>query len=191
MRHLNATKNWVRPAARLLILATFICAGNLFAQASAVEGYVKDPNGRPLGGAEIRVEARNGASWNRHVKSDPKGHYFLDGLAPGTTYRVTLLINGAAKASINNVLAKTGSTQLNFDLRTGSAMGNSVVAKNGKRYVYIPTETGSHLGGRWVEVDENGQANSVNVNNVERANAEAVRRIQSNSGAVGGMGSGR
>ena len=67
-------------------------------------------------------------------------------------------------------------------------MGNSVVAKTGKRYVYIPSETGSHLGGRWVEVDENGQANSVNVNNVERANAEALRRIQSNSGAVGGMG---
>lgn len=185
------TANTVSRVTRLLVLATFICAGNLVAQTSAVEGIVKDPTGRPLGGADIRVEARNGASWSRHVKSDAKGHYVLDGLAPGTTYRVTLVINGAAKASINNVLAKQGSTQLNFDLRTGSVVGNGVVVKNGKRYVYIPSETGSHLGGRWVEVDANGQADSVGVNNVERANSEALRRIQSNSGAVGGVGSGR
>lgn len=177
-----------RRVTTLLVVATLMYAGNVFAQTSAVEGLIKDPNGRRLAGAEIRVDARNGANWSRHCKSDAKGHYLLAGLAPGTTYRVTLLINGEAKAAINNVLAKQGSTELNFDLRNGSVMGNSVVAKNGKRYVYIPSETGSHLGGRWVEVDENGQANSVGVNNVERANAEALRRIQSNSGAVGGMG---
>ncbi|HZI49979.1 MAG TPA: hypothetical protein VFD75_19425, partial [Pyrinomonadaceae bacterium] len=89
---------------------------------------------------------------------------------------------------INNVLARTGPTELNFDLKATSALGNSTVVKNGKRYVYIPAETGSQLGGRWVEVDENGQANSVNVNNVERAGSEALRRMQSNSGVVGGMG---
>ena len=177
-----------RRATKLVVVAALICAGNLFGQTSAVEGFVKDPNGRPLGGADVRVEARNGASWSRHVKSDAKGHYLVDGLAPGTTYRVTLLINGSAKASINNVLAKSGATELTFDLRTGSVAGNNVVVKNGKRYVYVPTETGSHLGGHWVEVDENGQADSVGVNNVERAGSEALRRMQSNSGAVGGMG---
>jgi hypothetical protein len=77
-------------------------------------------------------------------------------------------------------------------LKTSSVSGNRVVTKNGKHYVYIPSETGSHLGGRWVEVDENGNADSVGVNNVERAGSEALRRIQSNSGAVGGMsGTGR
>ncbi len=178
----------VRPAARLAILITVLFAGNLVAQTSAVEGTVKDSNGRPLSGAEIRVEVKNGNGANKQVRSDSRGHYVLDGLAPGKTYRVTLLISGSVKASINNVLAKSGATQLNFDLRTGSVAGNHVVVKNGKRYVYIPSETGSHLGGRWVEVDENGQADSVGVNNVERAGSEALRRMQSNSGAVGGMG---
>ena len=43
-----------------------------------------------------------------------------------------------------------------------------------------------------VELDENGHADSVGVNNVERAGSEALRRMQSNSGVVGGMsGSGR
>ena len=189
MKQTAASNNPVRHLNHLVVLGLLICGGHLFGQTSAVEGVVKDSSERPLNGAEIRIEARSGSSWNRHVKSDAKGHYVLNGLAPGTTYRVTLLLNGAVKASINNVLAKQGSTQLNFDLRSGSAVGNSVVAKSGKRYVYVPAETGSHLGGHWVEVDENGQANAVGVNNVERANAEALRRMQSNSGAVGGTGS--
>jgi len=186
MKKLTHHNRSVRWATRLIVLLLLLCARNLTAQTSAVEGMVKDPNGRPIAGANVRIEARNGKSWNRQVKSDARGHYAMDGLAMGTTYRVTLLINGGVKASINNVLAKSGATQLNFDLRTESVAGNRMVVKNGKRYVYIPSETGSHLGGRWVEVDENGQADSVGVNNVERAGSEALRRMQSNSGAVGG-----
>lgn len=175
---------------RVLVLSAFVFAGSLFAGTSAVEGIVKDANERPISGADVRVEPRNGGR-SRLVKSDARGHYIYDGLSPGATYRVTLLINGVVKASINNVLGKAGSTQLNFDLKTSSVSGDRMVTKNGRHYVYIPAETGSHLGGRWVEVDENGKADSIGVNNVERANAEALRRIQSNSGAVGGMMGGR
>jgi len=179
-------KNSISRFTGVLLLSAFVFAGSLFAGASAVEGVVKDANGRPIAGADVRIEVRNGG-WNRLIKSDARGHYIYDGLSPGAIYRVTLLINGATKASINNVLAKTGSTQLNFDLRTSSVSGDRVVTKNGKHYVYVPAETGSHLGGRWVEVDKNGNADSTGVDNVERANAEALRRIQSNSGIVGGM----
>ena len=187
MKAMESISRFARP----LLVGAFLIAGGEFAVGSTVEGMVRDGNGRPIGGADIRIEARAGHSSAGLVKSDPRGHYTYGGLTPGITYRVTLLINGAIKASINNVLAKTGPTELNFDLKTSSALGNSVVVKKGKRYVYVPAETGSHLGGRWVEVDENGQANSVNVNNVERAGSEALRRMQSNSGVVGGMGGGR
>ena len=173
--------------ARFLVLSAFVFAGHLFAAASAVEGRVKDGNGRPIGGADVRIEARNGHSLTGLVKSDARGHYIYDSLTPGVTYRVTLLINGAVKASINNVLAKSGSTELNFELKTSSVSGDRVVTKNGKHYVYVPSETGSHLGGRWVEVDENGQADSTSVNNVERAGSEALRRMQSNSGGMGNV----
>src|SRR2546423_1702799 len=156
-----------------VVFGALIVAGNLFAAPSAVEGFVKDANGRPIAGADVRVEAKNSNS-NRLVKSDAKGYYVFAGLSPGTTYRVTLLINGAVKASINNVLAKIGTTELNFDLKTKSASGNPLATKKGKHYVYVPAETGSHLGGRWVEVDENGNADSISVNNVERANSEAL-----------------
>lgn len=175
---------------KVVVLGTLLFAGNLFAAGSAVEGMIKDANGRPIVSVEVRVEARTGSAWHRIVKSDARGHYACGGLTPGATYRVTAVINGEVKASINNVLAKSDSTQLNFDLKNSSASGNRSVTKKGKHYVYIPAETGSHLGGRWVEVDENGQADSVGVNNVERAGSEALRRMQSNSGAVGNMGGG-
>ena len=192
MKQVAICKDLFPPPARLVLLGALIFAGNVFAGISAVEGIVRDAEGRPIGGADIRVEARSGSNSHGLVKSDARGHYIFDGLTPGTTYRVTLLINGAVKASINNVLAKVGSTELNFGLKTSSVSGDRAVTKNGKHYVYVPTETGSHLGGRWVEVDENGQADSVGVNNVERAGSEALRRIQSNSGAVGNMtGGGR
>jgi len=184
MKQTAISKHPVSPLSRLLLLGALIFTGHALAGASAVEGIVKDATGRPIGGADVRVEAKN-RGLSRLVKTDARGHYIYDGLNPGTTYRVTLIINGTAKASINNVLAKVGSTQLNFDLKTSSVSGNRMVTKNGKHYVYIPDETGTHLGGRWVEVDDNGQADSIGVNNIERANAEALRRIQSNSGAVG------
>jgi Carboxypeptidase regulatory-like domain len=191
MKQTGINRHPVSRLTTLLLLGALIFAGSVFAGTSAVEGIVKDANGRPISGADVRVEARNRGS-SRLVKTDARGHYICDGLNPGTSYRVTLIINGAAKASLNNVLAKAGSTQLNFDLKTSSVSGNRMATKNGKHYVYIPEETGTHLGGRWVEVDDNGQADSIGVNNVERANAEALRRMQSNSGAVGGMvGGGR
>ena len=184
MRRSNPT---ISRIVRLLILATFVFAGSLFAASSAVEGSVRDATGRPIAGADIRIEARNGHGSIGLVKSDGRGHYFFEGLSPGVTYRVNLLINGSVKASINNVLAKSGPTELNFTLKTNSVSGDRTVTKNGKHYVYVPAETGSHLGGRWVEVDGNGQADSTNVNNVERAGSEALRRIQSNSGGMGNI----
>ena len=186
MKQITRSEKSILTLIRLLMTAAFLCAGNLFGAGATVEGHVRDGNGRPIAGAEVQIEARD-RPWTALVKSDAKGHYTYDGLTAGATYRVTFHINGAVKAAINNVLAKSGATQLNFDLKTTSISGGSVVTKNGKHYVYIPSETGSHLGGRWVEVDENGQANSVGVNNVERAGQEALRRIQSNSGAMGNM----
>ena len=184
-RHMKQRNSMPR-LTRSVVLAVFIFAGDLFAAGSAVEGTVRDGNGRPISGAEVQIEARN-RPWTALVKSDARGHYAYDGLAAGTTYRVTLHIDGTIKASINNVLAKTGATELNFALKASSVSGDRTVTKNGKHYVYIPAETGSHLGGRWVEVDEKGNADSIGVNNVERAGSEALRRMQSNSGAVGGM----
>jgi Carboxypeptidase regulatory-like domain len=183
-------RDLVARIAALPVLLTFVLAANGLAAGSIVEGTVRNGSGRAIAGAEVRIEARNGSNWSRRIKSDSNGFYIFDGLTPGATYRVTLVVNGMVKASINNVLAKTGATELNFGLQAKSVGGDRMVTKNGKHYVYVPAETGSHLGGRWVEVDDNGNADSVGVNNVERVGSEALRRRQSNSGSMGNMSAG-
>jgi len=70
---------------------------------SVLEGIVKDAKGRPIQGADVRIEGTNGGTLLTTVKTDANGRYNLNGLAAGT-YRVTLIVNGALKASINNTM---------------------------------------------------------------------------------------
>ena len=125
---------------------------------AAIHGFVKDAKGEPIKGAGVRIESRDGKQVFSTVKTDPNGRYISQGLQPGV-YRVTLLVNGAVKASIMNTQTKADQpTQLNFDFKPTSQAGN--IAKGGKRMVWVPARTGSHIGGTWVEVDDRGKAHS-------------------------------
>jgi hypothetical protein len=120
------------------------------------------------------------------VKTDASGHYISDAL-PAGTYRVTLIVNGAVKASVNNTKTKLGApTELNFDLKPGSTSQASGSVKKGKHMVWIPPKTGTHLGGRWVEVDDNGSA-APGSQNVENVSAEQLER-QAHSAGMSGQG---
>ncbi len=141
-----------------VILATF----SVFAGTSVLEGVVKDATGRPIKGANVRIEA---AKFSKILKTDANGHYVTDGLAVGT-YNV---INGQVKALILD--AKTQSdkpTQLNFDLG-----GNRASAKKHTHMVWIPPDINTRIdGGRWVEVDDN----DIIVDNTVSNNVEKVLR---------------
>jgi hypothetical protein len=125
---------------------------------ASIQGFVKYAEGEPIKGADVRIESRDGKQVFSTVKTGPNGRYISQGLQPGV-YRITLLVNGAVKASSMNTQTKANqSTQLNFDLKQASQAGN--VAKGGKHSVWVPGRTGSHLGGNWVEVDDRGKAHS-------------------------------
>jgi hypothetical protein len=125
---------------------------------ASIQGFVKDATGEPIKGADIRIESRDGKHVFSIAKTDPKGRYVSQGLKPGV-YRVTLLVNGAAKASIMNTQTKASQpTQLNFDFKPTSQAGN--IAKGRKRMVWVPNRTGSHIGGTWVEVDDGAEEHS-------------------------------
>ena len=55
------------------LLVTF----TVWAGTSVLEGVVKDPNGRPVKGADVRIEAKN---FSKIVKTDANGRYVCDGL---------------------------------------------------------------------------------------------------------------
>jgi hypothetical protein len=148
-----------------------------WAGASAIQGVVKDAKGQTIKGADVRIESRDGSKLFKTVKTDGNGRYVSDGLAAGV-YRVTLVVNGAVKASIMNTTTKADQrTQLNFNLKPVSASQASSGAKGGKHMVWVPSTTGSHIGGRWVEVDEKDNADTGALN-VKRGSAEDLRREQ-------------
>jgi protocatechuate 3,4-dioxygenase beta subunit len=119
---------------------------------ASIQGFVKNAKGEPLAGSDVRIESRDGKQLFSTVKTDSKGRYISQGLQPGV-YRVTLLVNGAVKASITNTQAKADEpTELNFELKPPSQAGK--ITKGGKHMVWVPGRTGSHIGGTWVEVEE-------------------------------------
>src|SRR5262249_41973574 len=162
------------------LMGFFLCAANAWAGPSSIQGIVKDAKGQPIKGADVRVESRDGKQLFNTVKTDAKGRYISQGLQPGV-YRVSLIMNGAVKASIMNANAKSSqTTQLNFDLKPVTSGQAATGQKTGKRMVWVSPSTGSHTGGRWVEVDEGGAA-AAGALNVKRGSAEAIRQQQLNS----------
>jgi Carboxypeptidase regulatory-like domain len=162
---------------RVGFVVLVLSVASAWAEPSSILGVVKDAKGQPIRGADIRIEARNGERLIRTLKTDVNGHYISNGL-PAGTYRITLVVNGAVKASINNANVELGKpTRLNFDLTSTSARQASVPAKKGKHWVWIPAFTGSRLPGRWVEIDDSGSwAAEASPLNVIRVSAEELQR---------------
>src|SRR5258708_6693485 len=101
----------------VLIALVFVMgalAQSVLAQPSAIQGVVKDAKGQAIKGADVRIESKDGKQQFNTVKTDGNGRYISEGLPLGV-YRVTLVVNGAAKASITNTKTKANqTTQLNF-----------------------------------------------------------------------------
>jgi hypothetical protein len=162
-----------------------LCVATAWAATSVLQGTVKDPKGQPIKGADVRIESRDGSKLIKTVKTDANGRYVSDGL-PAGVYRVTLVVNGAVKTSINNTKTKADRpTQLNFDLKPVSASQATAATKSGKHKVWVPSRTGSHVGGSWVEVDDIGSAESGALN-VKTGSAETQRQWQMQSGNIKG-----
>jgi 5-hydroxyisourate hydrolase-like protein (transthyretin family) len=144
------------------------------AASSVLQGIVKDANGHPIQGADIRIVAAKTGGLLTTVKTNVDGRYSSEVLAAGK-YRVTLVVNGAVKASINNATLEPGeSTHLNFELKQTRA---AVTVTKGKHRVWIAPFTGSRLPGRWVEIDDSGGwAAAAPANHVVRVSAEELRR---------------
>jgi hypothetical protein len=120
----------------------FICAASAWAGPSSIQGIVKDAKGQPIKGADVRIESKDGKQLFNTVKTDAKGRYISQGLTVGI-YRVSLIVNGATKASIMNTKTKSDqATQLNFDLRPLPAAQVNAAEKKGKHMVWMPRRLG-------------------------------------------------
>src|SRR5215472_9132467 len=82
----------------------FFCIASAWAGSASIQGIVKDAKGQPIKGANVQVASKDGKQLYNTVKTDAQGRYISQGLQPGI-YRVSLIVNGAVKASINNTKA--------------------------------------------------------------------------------------
>jgi len=151
---------------------------------SALEGIVKDPTGRPIKGADVRIEAKN---VSKVVKTDANGRYVCDGLGVAT-YKVSLVISGQVKASIANAKTQAGKpAQVNFNLTSQMAS-----AKKHTHMVFMRPDVDTHIGGggQWVEVDDNGNivkgTNTGASSNVQTVTGTAVQQMKINVKAGSG-----
>lgn len=167
------------------VIGVMLFVASASAATSELHGIVKDAKGHPIQGADIRIEATKTGRLLTTVKTNVNGRYSLEGLAAGN-YRVTLVVNGAVKASINNTTIEPGaSTRLNFELKQTRT---SVTATKGKHRIWVPPFTGSRLPGRWIEVDDSisWAGAHVGANNVVQISAEELQRTaQTRASATG------
>jgi len=160
-------------------IGVMLSVASASAASSTLHGIVKDANGDPIQGADLRIETTNPGRLLAKVKTNVNGRYILEGLTAGN-YRVTLVVNGGVKASINNAKIVSGeSTQLNFALKQTRA---SVTVTKGTHRIWVPPFTGSRLPGRWIEVDEstNWAGAHISTQNVVQVSAEELQRTAHN-----------
>jgi tetratricopeptide (TPR) repeat protein len=67
----------------------------VFAQTTSIEGIVKDPDGKPLQGAIVKID-RTDVKGSYPVKTDKKGHYGHYGLPLGV-FDVSVVVDGQVK----------------------------------------------------------------------------------------------
>src|SRR5262245_32804136 len=127
--------------ASLVLVNSFVFTATLSAQMSSVEGSVVGADGRPLKGAEIRFEQKEGQVSPIVSRTDANGHYTTT--LPRGTYKLSLATDGKVKASIT--VRTTGQRS-----RIDNALRPSA-AKQIKDYVWAGGETGTHVPGHWVE----------------------------------------
>lgn len=164
---------------RALIIISFFSAATFAVSVTAsadssIQGDIKGVDGRPLPGAEVRIERIDKKSPAITTKTNAKGYYSSSGLSVGT-YKISVVEGGAVKSSVN-VQTVADKARIDFDLKPSAG-------KKVKHYVWASGGTGSNLQGRWVEADEHGSpiAGSWNVQRTSGELAREMTRRQGNS----------
>jgi hypothetical protein len=114
------------------------------AQVASLQGNVLGTDGRPLQGAEVRIEKTEKSSAPITNITGSRGQYMFREL-PAGLYKLSIAAGSAVKFSVN-VKMRGEKARIDFDLSPSAK-------KKIRNYVWVPGRTGSNLPGRWVERD--------------------------------------
>src|SRR5258708_25583400 len=126
-----------------ILFSLVLLSGSAWA-APTIQGNVKGPGGKPLQGAEVRLQSKDKKEASKVAKTDLQGRYTFNNLAAGSSYDVNVTANGMAATSAQNVVATTrGAISVNFSLKnqTGTTANGAPAKKKARKLVYRPPET--------------------------------------------------
>ena len=149
----------------ILLTGAFVLPAT--AESSSIQGDVLGVDGRPLKGAEIRIERKDKPTAPATIITTVKGYYSSADL-PAGLYKISVVVGGTVKSAVT-VRTVGDNARIDFDM---SHSAGSV-----KHYVWVPGGVGSHLGGRWVQADPNG-APRASALNVQVDNGQLVRQME-------------
>lgn len=119
-----------RKSITLLALGLVAAPAALFGQSnttSALAGVVRDPNGRPLAGATVRVTSSSLIGGERTTVTAENGAYRIPGLPPGK-YRIIVEAKGHATITGNETLSLGLTSTVNWKFPSANAAVVEVVA---------------------------------------------------------------
>jgi hypothetical protein len=126
----------------LLVFGLMVASAS--AQNGSIRGSVKNMDGKPLAGAQVKIERTDTKARAINTNADAKGNYVANGLPVGT-FKVTAYSKTNAK-EIGGITTKSGSTAT-VDVNLSTKSNNKLE----KHYVWVKSENGSEIGGRWEE----------------------------------------
>jgi hypothetical protein len=156
------------PRVGSILLAFGLVAASPSAQNASIRGLVKNMDGKPFAGAQVKIERTDGKTRPINTYADASGNYIVNGLPVGT-FKVTAYSKTNAK-ELGGVNTKSGSP-VTVDLNLSRKSNNKLE----KHYVLVGGETGSGIGGQWVEGDQKGPG----MNTIVKLNHEgAVKQFE-------------
>src|SRR4030095_254724 len=149
-------------------VVTIYQPGKTSAQNASIRGLVKNMDGKPFAGAQVKIERTDGKTRPINTYADASGNYIVNGLPVGT-FKVAAYSKTNAK-EIGGVNTKSGGP-VTVDLNLSRKSNNKLE----KHYVLVGGETGSGIGGQWVEGDQRGPG----MNTIVKLNHEgAVKQFE-------------
>ncbi|MGA3099675.1 MAG: hypothetical protein ABSF25_24735 [Bryobacteraceae bacterium] len=113
-----------RNVAAATAAAVFFALASL-AQTASIEGHVIGLDGKPLQGAVIKL-SRTDVKGELQVKTNKKGQWMYMGLAVGSTWNISCVVDGKVLDETMNVRAGFGdAAEANFDLQKKQAENQS------------------------------------------------------------------
>jgi tetratricopeptide (TPR) repeat protein len=104
----------------ITIAVMVLLAAAALAQTAKLEGDVNGFDGKPLAGAVIKFHRIDIPS-DLQTKTDKKGHFIYMGLAPGSSYKISVFVDGKEIDSQNGRASLNEQEPMRFDLAKSKA----------------------------------------------------------------------